>query len=97
MIDVAVQRERQWHIKRDDDDGDNDDGGKDDHKINSKSTFRPPQSRKDRITYCACVLGVRLRYRCHGKHVELQPEIFKNKTCETFRKDIRVYSKDFKV
>ncbi len=24
---------------------------------------------KDTITYSACVLGVRLRYRRHGKHV----------------------------
>ena len=69
MIEVAVQQERQWHIKRDNDDGDDDDGGKDDHTINSKSTFRPPQSRKGTITYSACILGVRLHYRRHGKHV----------------------------
>ncbi len=70
-IEVAVQRERQWCIERDDDDGDNDDddGEKDDQTINSKSTFRPPQSRKDTITYSACALGVRLRYQRHGKHV----------------------------
>jgi len=69
MIEVAARRERQWRIEREVDDGDDDNGEKDDQAINSKSTFRPPQSRKDRITYCACVLGVRLRYRCHGKHV----------------------------
>ncbi len=69
MIEVAARRERQWRIEREVDDGDNNNGEKDDQTINSKSTFRPPQSRKDRITYCACVLGVRLRYRCHGKHV----------------------------
>jgi hypothetical protein len=34
-----------------------------------KSTFCPPQSRKGTITYSACILGVRLRYRRHGKHV----------------------------
>ena len=39
------------------------------HSINSKSTFRPPQSRRGTITYSACVLGVRLRYQRHGKHV----------------------------
>ena len=69
MIEVAERRERQRRIERDDDDGDNDDGEKDDHTINSKSTFHPPQRRKDTITYSACVLGVRLRYRRHGKHV----------------------------
>jgi len=38
-------------------------------QINSKSTFRPPQSRKGTITYSACVLlGVRLRYWRHGEH-----------------------------
>ena len=63
-IEVAARRERQRRIERDDDDGE-----KDDQTINSKSTFRPPQSRKDTITYSACVLGVRLRYRRHGKHV----------------------------
>jgi hypothetical protein len=56
-------------IKRDDDDGVNEDGEKDDQKINSKSIFRPPQSRKDTIAYSACVLGIRLHYRRHGKHV----------------------------
>jgi hypothetical protein len=35
-------------------------------KINSKSTFYPPQSRKGTGTYSACVLGIRLCYRCHG-------------------------------
>ena len=68
-IEVAARRERRRRIKRDDDDGDNDDGEKDDKKINSQSTFRPPQSGKGTITDFACVLGVRLRYRRHGKHV----------------------------
>ena len=68
-IEVAGRRERQWRIEREDDDGDNGDGEKDDQKINSKSTFRPPQSRKGTITYSTCVLGVRLRYRRHGEHV----------------------------
>ena len=45
-IEVAVRRERRRHIERDNDDKDDDDGEKDDHKIISKSTFRPPQSRK---------------------------------------------------
>jgi hypothetical protein len=67
-IEVWRRRERWWRIERDDDDGDDDDGEKDNQKINSKSTFRPPQSRKGTITYSACVLGVRLRYRRHGKH-----------------------------
>jgi len=39
------------------------------HSINSKPTFRPPQCRERTGTYSACVLGVRLRYRCHGDHV----------------------------
>jgi hypothetical protein len=69
MIEVAVQQERRHRIERDDDDGDDDGGEKDDQKINSKSTFCPPQSRKGIITYSACVLGVRLHYRRHGKHV----------------------------
>ena len=69
MIEVEAQRERQRHFERDDDDGDDDNGEKDNQKINSKSTFRPPQSRKGTITYSACVLRVRLRYRRHGKHV----------------------------
>jgi len=68
-IEVAARQERQRRIKRDDDDGDDDNGEKDDQTINSKSTFRPPQTRKDTITYSACILGVRLRYRRHGKHV----------------------------
>ena len=63
-IEVAARRERQRRIERDDDDGE-----KDDQTINSKSTFCPPQSRKDTITYSVSVLGVRLRYRRHGKHV----------------------------
>ena len=66
---MAAQRERWRRIKGDDDDGDDDNGEKDNQKINSKSTFCPPQSRKDTITYSACVLGVRLRYRRNGKHV----------------------------
>jgi hypothetical protein len=46
-LEAVARQERQWHIKRDNDDGDDDDGEKkDDQKINSKSTFRPPQSRK---------------------------------------------------
>ncbi len=69
MIEVWRRQERWRHIERDDDDGDDDDGEKDNQKINSKSTFRPPQTRKGTITYSACVLGVRLRYRFHGKHV----------------------------
>jgi hypothetical protein len=52
-IEVAAQ---------DDDDGDDDDGEKDDQKINSKSNFRPPQSRNGTITYSTGILGVRLRY-----------------------------------
>jgi hypothetical protein len=39
------------------------------HSINSKSTFHPPQGGKHIGTYSACVLGVRLRYWRHGKHV----------------------------
>jgi hypothetical protein len=39
------------------------------HSINSKSTFRPPQSGKRMGTYSACILGVKLRYQCHGKHI----------------------------
>ena len=68
-IEVAARRERWQHIERDDDDGDDDDGEKDDQKINSKSTFCPPQSGKGTITDSTCVLGVRLRYWRHGKHV----------------------------
>ncbi len=34
------------------------------HSINSKSTFRTPQSGKHMGSYFACVLGVKLRYRC---------------------------------
>jgi hypothetical protein len=41
----------------------------DPHSIDSKSTFRPPQSGKRTRTYSACILEVRLRYRRHGKHV----------------------------
>ena len=69
MIEVAARQERRQRIKRDDYDGDDDDGEKDDQKINSKSTFCPPQSKKGIITYSACVLGGRLPYRHHGKHV----------------------------
>ena len=54
MIEVAARQERWRCIERDDDDGDDDDGEKHDHKINSKSTFCPPQSRKGPITY-VCV------------------------------------------
>jgi len=68
-IEVAARRERWRHIERDDDDGVDDDGEKDDQKIISKSTFRPPQSGKGTITDSTCVLGVRLRYQRHGKHV----------------------------
>ena len=68
-IEVVVGRERMQRIKRDNDDGVNEDGEKDDQKINSKSIFRLPQSRKDTIAYPACVLGIRLHYRRHGKHV----------------------------
>jgi hypothetical protein len=53
----------------DDNDGDDDDGENDDQKINSKSNFCPPQSRKGTGTYSACVLGIRLCYWCHGAHV----------------------------
>ncbi len=53
---------------QDDNNGDND-GENDDQKINSKSTFCPSQSRKGTGTYSSCVLGIRLRYRCHGVHV----------------------------
>ena len=68
-IEVVARQERWWRIERDDDDGDDDDGEKDNHKINSKSTFCPPQSGKGTITNSACVLGVRLHYPRHGKHV----------------------------
>ncbi len=50
-------------------DGDDDNGENDDQIINSKSTFCPPQSRKGTGTYSACVLGIRLHYRCRGVHV----------------------------
>ncbi len=53
----------------DDNDGDDEDGENDDQKINSKSTFCPSQSRKGTGTYSTCILGIRLRYRCHGAHV----------------------------
>ncbi len=53
----------------DDNDGDDDDGENDNKKINSNSTFCPSQSRKGTGTYSACVLGIRLRYRCHGANV----------------------------
>ncbi len=53
----------------DDNDRDDDDGQNGDQKINSKSTFCPSQSRKGTGTYSACVLGIRLRYWCHGAHV----------------------------
>jgi hypothetical protein len=52
-VEVEVIRWRSFHL----------------HSINSKSTFCPPQSRRGTITYSACVLGVRLHYQCHGKHV----------------------------
>jgi hypothetical protein len=39
------------------------------HSINSKSTFPPPQGNKHMGTYSACILGVRLRYRRHGKNI----------------------------
>jgi len=68
-IEVAAQRERQRRIERDDDDGDDDNGEKDNQTTNSKSTFHPPQRRKDTTTYSVCILGVRLHYRRHGKHV----------------------------
>ena len=53
----------------DDNDRDDDDGENDNKKINSKSTFCPSQSRKGTGTNSACVLGIRLRYWCHGAHV----------------------------
>jgi hypothetical protein len=68
-IEVVARQERRQRIERDDDEGDDEDGEKDDQSINSKSTFRPPQSRKGTITYSTCFLGVRLRYWRHGKHV----------------------------
>jgi hypothetical protein len=68
-IEVAARQERWRHIERDDDDRDDDDQEKDNQQINSKSIFRPPQSRQGTITDSTCVLGVRLRYRRHGKHV----------------------------
>ncbi len=68
-IEVAALRERWQRIEKDNYDRDDDDGEKEDHKINSKSTFRPPQSRKGTITYSACILGVRLPSPRHGKHV----------------------------
>ncbi len=39
------------------------------HTTNSKSSFCPSQSRKSTGTYSACILGVRLHCRRHGKHV----------------------------
>ncbi len=42
------------------------------HSINSKSIFHPPQGGKHMENYSACVLGVRLRYRRHGKHINWQ-------------------------
>jgi hypothetical protein len=39
------------------------------NSINSKSTFGPPQGNKHMGAYSACILGVRLRYRRHGKNV----------------------------
>jgi hypothetical protein len=53
----------------DDNNGDDDDGENDDQKINSKSTFCQSQNRKGTGTCSACVLGIRLRYWCHGAHV----------------------------
>ncbi len=53
----------------DDNNGDNNNGESEDQKINSKSTFCPSQSRKGIGTYSACILGIRLRYRCHGAHI----------------------------
>jgi hypothetical protein len=53
----------------DNNDGDNNDGENDDKKINSKSTFCPPQSRKGTGAYSACILGIRLCYQCHGAHI----------------------------
>ncbi len=45
------------------------------NSIDSKSTIHPPQSGKCMGTYSTCVLGVRLRYRCHGEHgVKVQSE-----------------------
>ena len=67
-IEVAARQESRRRIERDDDDGDNDDEKKDGQTTNSKSTFRPPQSRIGTITYSTCFLGVRLHYRHHGKH-----------------------------
>ncbi len=53
----------------DDNNGDDNNGENDDHKINSKFAFCPSQSRKGTGTYSACVLGIRLPYRCYGAHV----------------------------
>ncbi len=53
----------------DDNDGDDNNGENDAQKINSKSTFCPPLSRKGTGTYSACILGIRLHYRCHGAHI----------------------------
>jgi hypothetical protein len=39
------------------------------HSIKSKSTFCPLQSRKSTGTYYTYILGVRLSYWHHGKHV----------------------------
>ncbi len=39
------------------------------HSTDSKSTFCPSQSRNSTGTYFACILGVRLHYQHHGKHV----------------------------
>jgi hypothetical protein len=46
MRQALARQERRRRIERDDDDEDDDDGEKDDQKINSKSTFLPPQSGK---------------------------------------------------
>jgi hypothetical protein len=59
----------------DNNNGDDNDGENDDQKINSKSFFCPSQSRKGTRTYSACVLGIRLRYQCHGAHIVKRVEM----------------------
>jgi hypothetical protein len=54
---------------RDNNNGADNDGENNDQKINSKSTFCPSQCKKGTGTYSTCILGIRLRYWCHGAHV----------------------------
>ena len=49
------------------DDDDGDDGDDEDDETILLSAH--PRAEKGTITYSPCILGVRLRYRRHGKHV----------------------------